>query len=94
MNRPQNDGPAERAITLMKFADSWVGQGNDASYASNTLNTGNYPSLSCKDLIDSDLNFPGPSKQSYSRISITLPLSGATLASTCGKKSMPCTFSP
>lgn len=36
--RPQNDGPAERAITLMQFADSWIGQGNDPSYVTNTLN--------------------------------------------------------
>ncbi|KAI9285590.1 glucoamylase 1 [Umbelopsis sp. AD052] len=37
--RPQNDGPAERAITLIKFADSWIGQGNSATYISNTVNT-------------------------------------------------------
>lgn len=41
--RPQNDGPAERATTFMKFADSWIGQGNDATYITNTVNPGTYP---------------------------------------------------
>jgi len=40
LGRPQNDGPAERAITLIKFADSWIGQGNNATYISGTVNTG------------------------------------------------------
>jgi glucoamylase len=42
LDRPQNDGPAERAITLIRFADSWIGQGNNATYISNTVNTGMY----------------------------------------------------
>lgn len=40
LGRPQNDGPAERAITLIKFADSWIGQGNNATYISGTVNPG------------------------------------------------------
>ncbi|RCH88939.1 glycoside hydrolase 15 protein [Rhizopus azygosporus] len=35
--RPQNDGPAERAVTFMLIADSYLTQTKDASYVTGTL---------------------------------------------------------
>ncbi|CEP14395.1 hypothetical protein [Parasitella parasitica] len=35
--RPQNDGPAERAIAFMKIADRWYLEGHDQAYITNIL---------------------------------------------------------
>ncbi|KAI8366675.1 glucoamylase b [Radiomyces spectabilis] len=35
--RPQNDGPAERAVTFMLFADSWLARHHDKEYVTHTL---------------------------------------------------------
>ncbi|KAI8138346.1 glucoamylase [Fennellomyces sp. T-0311] len=43
--RPQNDGPADRAITLILFADSFIAQGGDVSYITNTLKPAIYTNL-------------------------------------------------
>lgn len=42
--RPQNDGPATAAITLMEFAESYLGAGGDVSMVKEKLyDSGNYP---------------------------------------------------
>ncbi|KAI7851988.1 glucoamylase precursor [Circinella umbellata] len=43
--RPQNDGPAERATTMILFADSYLAQGGDTSYVTNTLKPAIYTNL-------------------------------------------------
>ncbi|KAI7861348.1 glucoamylase b [Spinellus fusiger] len=43
--RPQNDGPAERASTMILFAKSYYAQTNDVGYVSNTLKPAIYKDL-------------------------------------------------
>ncbi|KAI9493573.1 glucoamylase precursor [Zychaea mexicana] len=43
--RPQNDGPAERASTMILIADSYIAQGGDVSYVTDTLKPAIYTDL-------------------------------------------------
>lgn len=44
-NSPQNDGPAERASTFILFADSYLAQGGELSYVTDTLAPAIYKDL-------------------------------------------------